>query len=91
VSFGLLLGRNVYEASAMEATSSFTSTASDDFAIVLGDFSEYQIVDRVGATLALNPMVVGSSRRPTGQAGYLLWWRTGADVLATGAFQLLRL
>jgi predicted phage gp36 major capsid-like protein len=31
----------------------------------------------------------GTSRRPTGQRGALLWFRTGSDVVVTNAFRLL--
>jgi hypothetical protein len=30
--------------------------------------------------MAFNPFVVGSTRRPTGNAGWLFYWRTGGDV-----------
>jgi predicted phage gp36 major capsid-like protein len=47
------------------------------------------IVDRVGTTLEVIPNLVGTNRRPTGQRGALLWFRTGSDSVVDNAFRLL--
>jgi predicted phage gp36 major capsid-like protein len=47
------------------------------------------IVDRIGNTLELIPNLVGANRRPTGQRGALLWFRTGSDSVVDNAFRLL--
>ena len=47
------------------------------------------IADRIGATLKIVQHIVGASRRPTGQRGALLWFRTGSDVVTPNAFRLL--
>ena len=47
-----LLGYPVYESSAMMAAPLSTATASNDDIVVLGDFSKYYIVDRIGAQIA---------------------------------------
>ena len=39
--------------------------------------------------LELVPHLVGSNRRPTGQPGALLWFRTGSNVVVPNAFRLL--
>lgn len=39
--------------------------------------------------IELVPHLFGSSRRPTGQRGALLWFRTGSDVVIPNAFRLL--
>jgi HK97 family phage major capsid protein len=85
-----LLGRPIYEASAMETASSFTTASSDD-CLVLGDFANYLIVDRIGTQILFNPIVLGSNRRPSLQVSWTLWWRTGCDVTNVDAFRLLRL
>lgn len=73
-----LIGYPVYESSAMDST---VVSGSEDNVIILGDFRNgYRIYDRLGATMAFNPFVVGSSRRPTGNAGWLFYWRTAGDV-----------
>jgi HK97 family phage major capsid protein len=56
---------------------------------VLGDFSQYVVVDRVGMSIAFNPLVVGSNRRPTGEIGWAAFWRVGADVDNANGFRLL--
>lgn len=73
-----LIGYPVYESSAMD---SIVASGSQDDVILLGDFRNgYRIYDRVGATMAFNPFVVGTSRRPTGNAGWLFYWRVAGDV-----------
>ena len=84
-----LLGKSAYTSSVMHTTLS-SATASTDNLLILGDFSKYCIVDRVGAEIVYNPLVVGSSFRPTGQVGWAMFWRTGADVTDAGAFRLLQ-
>jgi HK97 family phage major capsid protein len=70
-----LIGKPVAEASAMV-----------DQKIVLGDFSNYVIVDRVGMSIELVPHLMGANRRPTGQRGFYAWFRNGADSVNDGAF-----
>lgn len=81
-----LLGQPVYENSTMTAT---VTTGSN--LILAGDFSQYLIYDRVGTEMRYLPVVVGSNQRPTGQAGWFAFWRTGAGCLNTNAFALLQL
>lgn len=84
-----LLGRPVYESSAMDST--IVSGSNDDI-LVLGDFRHgYCVVDRMGLEMVYNPVVVGSSgHRPTGEVGWAAFWRVGADVVDTNAFRYLR-
>jgi HK97 family phage major capsid protein len=82
-----LLGAATYEASAMTGT---VTTSSD--VLVAGDFKAgYYIYDRVGLEIKYNPIVVGSSQRPTGQSGWFAFWRVGAKVVDPNEFRLLRL
>lgn len=74
-----LIGYPVYESSEMDST---VVSGSQDDVLVLGDFGEgYVIVDRIGMTMAYNPLVLGSNRRPTGEVGWFAYWRTGGDVV----------
>ena len=61
--------------------------------LVVGDWSNYIIFDRIGSTrVELVPHVFGTNGRPTGQRGVYAYFRTGADVTSTGAnpgFKLL--
>lgn len=83
-----LIGYNAYEASAFDTT---IVSGSNDDVMVLGDFSNYVIVDRVGLAIAYNPLVVGANQRPTGQVGWFATWRVGANSVADAAFRMLRL
>lgn len=85
-----LIGYPVYESSAMQSTIS-AATASNDDLIVLGDFSQYFIIDRIGMSVAYNPLVIGTNRRPTGEVGWAAFWRVGARTVNADAFRMLRL
>jgi HK97 family phage major capsid protein/HK97 family phage prohead protease len=81
---GTLLGYPAYEASAMAAV----TTTGSLFAI-LGDFSRFVIVDRVGLDIELIPHLFGSNQRPTGQRGLYAYWRNGSKVVDANAFRVL--
>jgi HK97 family phage major capsid protein len=84
---GLLLGRPAYESSAMAGTLTTSS-----FSILAGDFSEYLIYDRLGLTLLYEPIMKGvTTGRPTGQGGWMAYWRVGADAINPNAFAMLKL
>lgn len=84
-----LIGYPVYQSSAMDST---IVSGSNDDVIVLGDFRQgYKIVDRIGLAIAYNPLVIGSSQRPTGQVGWFAYWRVGGDSINDDAFRMLRL
>ena len=61
----------------------------ENYILMHGDFTEFVIVDRIDTTLELIPNLVGANRRPTGQRGALLWFRTGSDSVVDNAFRLL--
>jgi len=84
-----LLGRPVAEISNMDSTVN-PAVGEDNYLVVYGDFSNFVIVDRIGTTLELVPHLVGANRRPTGERGALLWWRTGSDVVVDNAFRMLK-
>jgi HK97 family phage major capsid protein len=82
----LLLGQPQYEASAMVGV---VTTGAN--CLLVGNFAEYYIVDRVGMSVIYDPMVKSSNFRPTGQGGWYAFWRVGADVVDPAAFRLLQL
>lgn len=86
-----LIGYPVFEASAMANNLGTQSTATHNV-LVLGDFKQgYYIVDRIGMSVAYNPLVVGASgRRPTGEVGWFAFWRVGGGCVNTDAFRLLQ-
>lgn len=85
-----LLGRPVWENSNVDGVINPAATESNHV-LIYGDHQQYVIVDRVGSTLELVPHLFGENRRPTGQRGALLWFRTGGDVTTTNAFKVLNI
>jgi HK97 family phage major capsid protein len=85
-----LLGRPTYSSSAMTAGPLSSATASSDDILILGDFSNYLIVDRVGMEVVYNPLVLGANRRPSGEVGWAAFWRVGGDVTNADGFRMLR-
>lgn len=84
-----LLGRPVYESSAMDNT---IVSGSNDDVLLIGDFrAGYYVVDRVGVSILFENLVKGSNRRPTGEVGWFAYWRVGGGVVDANAFRLLRL
>ena len=83
-----LIGRPVYETSTMTAT---VTTGSN--ILLAGNFAEgFLVYDRVGVEMRYLPVVVGSSgQRPTGQAGWFAFWRTGSKAIDPNAFRILKL
>lgn len=78
-------GYPAYEASAM---------GDDDTAaarlMVLGDFSQFLIVDRLGMTVEVNPHVMDTNGRWTGQRSVVAVWRNSSKVLVDNAFRVLK-
>lgn len=80
-----LLGSPLVKASSMLA-GTFTTTVR----MILGDFSQYLIVDRIGTTVEVDPIVVDGSGLPTGQRALVAHKRVGANVLDVKAFRFLK-
>ena len=80
-----LLGRPIFESTSMAATPATTGSKT----LLLGDFNHFFIVDRIGMSLMYEPLVKGANGRPTGEAGWFAYWRTGAKVAVSSAFQVL--
>lgn len=83
-----LLGRPVFEQSPMDSTYDAAATA-DNYLLAYADFTQFLVVNRIGATFERVDHLVGSNRRPNGTRGGLLWWRTGSDFLVPNAGRLL--
>lgn len=79
------LGWEIVENSTMDGT--LTATAAD-YTVLSGDFNQYAIVDRLGTMPVPVPVVIGANRRPTGERGWYLHFRTGGDALLPDAFRL---
>jgi HK97 family phage major capsid protein len=84
-AFGTLLGKPAYESSDMAAALTTGSKIG-----IVGDFSYYKIVDRIGMDIEIIPQLFGAtSRYPTGQRGIYAYWRNYAKVLNAAAFRVL--
>jgi HK97 family phage major capsid protein len=83
---GDFLGRPKIEWSTM-GTGATTGTKL----MIVGDWTKYGIVDRLGTTAELIPHLFGAAQGnlPTGQRGLYVYGRTGAGVLAPNAFRYL--
>jgi HK97 family phage major capsid protein len=80
-----LLGRGAWEASAMQAT-----VVNATKIMVVGDFSYFLIVDRIGMNVEVVPHIFGAtSRFPIGQRGLYAYWRNTSKVLSAAAFVAL--
>lgn len=82
-----LMGKPIYESSSIDPV--LTTTHKP---MVFGDFSNYYIVDRVGVSIIYEPMVTGtgaSANVPTGQSGWFMYWRVGANVSTPAAFRVM--
>lgn len=55
--------------------------------LVVGDFSQFVIVDRIGVTM--RRIEVMKNGRPTGETGYYAMWRNGTTVTTDDAFRVL--
>lgn len=78
-----LLGSPIVQASDMA-----TAQTSGTKLIVLGDFSQYVIYDRIGTSVEFIQNVVDGSGLPTGQRGLVAHKRNGADVTDLDAFRI---
>ena len=82
-----LVGRPVAKSSDMDST---VTALADNYMMVLGDFSNYTIANRVGLTVEPIPHLLHTSNnRPSGQRGIFGFARTGAASVNDGAFVML--
>jgi HK97 family phage major capsid protein len=80
-----LLGYPVNELSTMSST-----VVNATKIMLLGDFSYFKIIDRVGMTVELIPHLFGATNRfPVGQRGFYAYWRNGSKVIDAAAFRAL--
>lgn len=69
----------------------FTGTTGASNLLVVGDFRNYVIADRVGMTVELVPHLFDvTNNRPTGQRGWFAYARNGADSVNDLGFRLLQ-
>lgn len=84
-----LVGYAAHEASAMDSGFDAAATA-DNFILLLGDFRNFVIVDRVGmATEYIPHLFHVDNNRPSGQRGLYAHWRNGSNCVNVNGFRLL--
>ncbi len=81
-----LLGRPNYVAEAMDGT---ITALADNLVLVFGDFSNFVIADRAGASMRFVAEIPGANGRPTDQCGWKTTWRVGSDSVNDAAFRAL--
>lgn len=80
-----------YPVNIASGMSALVTTGGEDV-LVLGDFGKgFVIVDRVGITTQINPMVLGANRRPTGAMGLYVYFRNTSLLMTEKAFRMLRI
>lgn len=86
---GTILNRPVVESD--DAPSTQTTTVADN-ELILGDFSNYVIVDKPGSMSVefIPHMFNTATNLPDGRRGWYCYWRTGADSVNDLAFRLLQ-
>lgn len=86
-----LLGYRIYENSAMDDSSTIDAAATaDNFILIIGDWSNYVIVDRIGLNVELIPHLFATgNNRPSGQRGFYAYWRVGAESVNDAAFKVM--
>jgi len=83
-----LLGYDAYEASVMSAAG--TTVTSGQKIAIMGDFSNFVIVDRIGMSMDLIPHLFDqATARPTGQRGVYAIWMNNSKILNDAAFKVL--
>lgn len=80
-----LLGSPNKQSSAMSA-----ATTSGTVLMVLGDFSQFVVYDRIGTSVEFMQNVVDGSGLPTGQRGLVAHKRVGSDCTDINAFRFLK-
>lgn len=69
----------------------FTGTTGAANILVVGDFSNYLVAQRIGMSVQLVPFLFGTTNnRPTGQRGWYAYARVGADSINDLGFRLLQ-
>jgi len=82
-----LLGRSAYESENMDGV---ITALADNNSLIMGDFSNYVIADRIGTTVETIPHLFATANNlPSGQRGFFAYYRVGADSVNDGAFSML--
>ncbi len=83
-------GNSLLDLPVVRSSTMVSATTSGNILVVLGDFSQYIVYDRIGVNVEFIPNVVDGSGIPTGQRGLVAYKRVGGDVSDVNAFRLLK-
>lgn len=79
-----------YPAHVASAFDGSVTALAENYVAVLGDWSNYVVVDRLGMTLELVPHLFATATNyPNGTRGFYGYARTGADSVNDGGFRML--
>jgi HK97 family phage major capsid protein len=82
----LLIKRPMAVSSYVDATYG----SGDNQILVVGDFQNYVLADRIGMQVELiSHLFATGNNRPSGQRGLFAFYRMGADSVSDGAFSVL--
>jgi HK97 family phage major capsid protein len=82
-----LLGRPALESEDMDSS---PGTAGSNYVLIVGDFENYVIADRIGMSIEFIPHLFATgNNRPSGQRGWYAYYRVGADSVSDSAFRML--
>jgi len=82
-----LYGRPIAEAEPMDGVINATQ---DNLVLIVGNFDNYVIADRIGMNLEFVPHLFATANNlPSGQRGWFAWYRTGANSVNDAAFRML--
>ena len=83
---GNMLRRPRYEVSDLPAI------ATGATPVVYGNVRKaYKIIDRVGLSVSLVPVVMGANQRPIGASGLYAYWRVSAKVVLPSALRVVKM
>jgi len=88
-NFGAAIGDPLLGSPILQASDMASAQTSGTKLMVLGDFSQFVIYDRLGVSVEVVNNVVDGSGLPTGQRGLLAHKRVGSDVTDVNAFRIL--
>jgi HK97 family phage major capsid protein len=83
-----LLCKPLHELSEMDGSINPAASA-DNLVLLYGSFEQYVVVTRIGAVMERISHLFGANGWPTGQRGFWLYMRVGADAIVPDAFRIL--
>lgn len=82
------IGSPLLDSPVVKSSAFASAQTSGTKLLVLGDFSQYVIFDRIGIQVEFIDNVVDGSGLPTGQRGIIAYKRNGANVTDVDAFRI---